>query len=251
MYSILKAIGITPNVFSESAEDEESNSTAVLITKISFIIICFLEALIAGMIPTWSPGCRENPKIIGIANSFAGGVFMAIAFMHIMPEAIEGWNDMPCNKHMEDGVEVENEKIFPLPELLIFVGYTIILIIDKVLFDTHALFAHDEEGHHHDPADHKYETNVKASMSKSAKATSETSDPAALKRSRIEEKEDIEGAMKSYLNPHDRFATRMKASMKKDGEGPEDDQAALFVDGGYVDPKHKSADGAGNQLLKP
>ena len=56
-----------------------------------------------------------------------------------------------------DGNVVENEKIFPLPELLIFVGYTIILIIDKVLFDTHALFADDEHGHHHDPAEAKME----------------------------------------------------------------------------------------------
>ena len=49
------------------------------------------------------------------------------------------------------GTREYNEKIFPLPELLIFVGYTLILIIDKVLFDTHALFDHDHE-HHEDPA---------------------------------------------------------------------------------------------------
>ena len=179
---------ILPSVFA-SSEDEESNSTAVLWTKIGFIIASFLEALIAGMIPTWSTSCRENPKILGIANSFAGGVFMAIAFMHITPEMVETWASLPINMHMEDGVEVENEKIFPLPELLIFVGYTIILIIDKVLFDTHALFAHDEDGHHIDPAEHKYEQNVRASMSKSARsAEMSPNDPAALKASRVEEK---------------------------------------------------------------
>ena len=41
-----------------------------------------------------------------------------------------------------------------------------------------------------------------------------SNDPDALKRSRIEEKEGVEDAMKAYLNPHDRFATRMRASMK-------------------------------------
>ena len=92
------------------------------------------------MIPTWWLGCRESPKVLGIANSFAGGVFLAIALMHITPEMIETWNDLDVNKHMEGTEEVENKKIFPLPELLIFTGYTIILIIDKVLFDTHALF---------------------------------------------------------------------------------------------------------------
>ena len=48
----------------------------------------------------------------------------------------------------------------------------------------------------------------------------------------------MEDAVKNYLNPHDRFATRMRASMSKNGE-PEDAAAAeqqkLFVDGGYTD----------------
>ena len=46
-------------------------------------------------------------------------------------------------------------------------------------------------------------------------------DPDALKRSRIEEKEGMEDAMKQYLNPHDRFATRMRASMKKGSQAEE------------------------------
>ena len=61
---------------------------------------------------------------------------------------------------------MENDKIFPMPELLVFTGYTIILIIDKVLFDTHALFANDEHGHQHDPAAGKMEKNVRSSMAK-------------------------------------------------------------------------------------
>ena len=110
------------------------------------------------MIPTWSPRCRESPKILGIANSFAGGVFLAIALMHITPEMIETWNDL------NEG----SDKIFPLPELLIFCGYTFILIIDKVLFDTHALFDNDHGDANADPAEIKLEVNLKASMSKSA-----------------------------------------------------------------------------------
>lgn len=96
------------------------------------------------MIPTWSSNCRESPKILGIANSFAGGVFLAIALMHIMPEMIETWSE-----ELNPGAE----KLFPLPELLVFVGYTIILVIDKVLFDTHALFDNDHGHVHSDPAE--------------------------------------------------------------------------------------------------
>ena len=122
------------------------NDPTIFWCKIGFMVGAFFEALVSGMIPTWSASCRENPKVMGIANSFAAGVFLAIALMHITPEMIETWNEMNVGK----------DKIFPLPEILIFSGYTIILIIDKVLFDTHALFDHDHDdsGHdNHDPAD--------------------------------------------------------------------------------------------------
>lgn len=62
--------------------------------KIAFIIVVFLEAFLAGLIPTWSRSCRENPKVLGIANSFAAGVFLAIAFAHILPEEAENWSSM-------------------------------------------------------------------------------------------------------------------------------------------------------------
>ena len=119
--------------------------------KVTFIFVCFTEGMISGLIPTWSDGCTTNSKILGIANSFAAGVFMAIAFIHVLPEEIEAWN------------EISGEgKVFPLPELLAFVGYTIILILDKVLFDTHALFhdideVHSPHGHACDPVEQKLE----------------------------------------------------------------------------------------------
>lgn len=203
-----------------------TSTAAVFWVKVGFCIGIFFEGMVSGMIPTWSTSCRESPKILGIANSFAGGVFLAIAFMHITPEMIEDWDSLPLNQ--------DSEKIFPLPELLIFTGYTIILIIDKVLFDTHALFAHDdhEGGHEHaaDPASAKLENNLKASMARSAQLAQKGD----VKASLIAEREGTQDAMKAYLNPHDRFATRMKASMNRPADNV-DEQAALFVDGGNVD----------------
>ena len=54
--------------------------------KIGFIVAAFLEAIIMGIIPVKSKSFRESPKVLGIANAFSGGVFIAIALMHIMPE---------------------------------------------------------------------------------------------------------------------------------------------------------------------
>lgn len=130
--------------------------------KIGCIFFTFFEALLTGLIPTWSKSCRESPKILGIANSFAAGVFMAIAFVHILPEMVETW----------DGLAKNPEKVFPLPNILMIAGYTFILIIDKVLFDTHALFEeHGHGGEHHDhdedhgmdPAEKKFRNNLRAS----------------------------------------------------------------------------------------
>ena len=116
--------------------------TLVFWSKVIFIVVCFAEGMICGLIPTWWEGCRTNPKMVGIANAFAAGVFMGIALMHVLPEEIEAWN-----------VYAGPGDVFPLPEVLAFAGYTVILIFDKVLFDTHALFDDHGDGHKHDPAE--------------------------------------------------------------------------------------------------
>ena len=121
---------------------------SVFWVKIGFIVVVFLEAFLSGIFPTYSKGCRESPKILGIANSFASGVFIAIALVHILPEEGEIWG------------EVNPDSPFPLPYFLVFLGYTLILIIDKVLFDTHALFDHED----HDPAEERLHQSIKKSF---------------------------------------------------------------------------------------
>ena len=54
--------------------------------KLGFIVTAFLEAFVLGLIPVKSKVFRESPKVLGIANAFSGGVFLAIALMHILPE---------------------------------------------------------------------------------------------------------------------------------------------------------------------
>jgi zinc transporter ZupT len=141
--------------------------SALFWVKIGFCVFAFAEAYIAGIIPTISKTCRESPKILGIANSFAAGVFISIALIHILPEQFELWNEIWADEgHNPDHV-------LPLPTLLMVGGYTLILIIDKVLFDTHSLFA-DDHGHGQgedndhvdgmDPAERKFRDNLKASF---------------------------------------------------------------------------------------
>jgi len=112
-------------------------TSTVFWTKIAFIVICFCEAFFSGCFPTWSKGCRENPKILGIANAFASGVFLAIALIHILPEEAELWDEIVAK------MDPVPENPFPLPYFLMWAGYTLILIVDKVAFDTSDLFKED------------------------------------------------------------------------------------------------------------
>ena len=106
--------------------------------KISFIVIAFFEALGMGSIPLVSTRFKESPMALSVANAFSGGVFLAIALMHIMPEQTESYN----------GLHEGEDNIFPLPYFYLCIGYTIILIMDKVLFDTHAILGDHDHGDH-------------------------------------------------------------------------------------------------------
>ena len=126
------------------------------------MVVCFLEGLIGGLVPTWVEGCRTNPAIFGIANAFSAGVFMSISLMHIMPEEIEGWKGW-----------IGSNEPFPLPECLCFAGYTLLLILDKVLFDSHALFDEPSLDQARDPADAKFEKDVRSSIAEYPKNPTE------------------------------------------------------------------------------
>jgi zinc transporter 1/2/3 len=114
------------------------------LVKISFIIVSFLEALLMGLIPLKSKSFKESPRLLGVANAFSGGVFLAIALMHIMPEQVNNYNELWEENHPSS--EDEDNDPFPMPFLLLVIGYTLILSIDKVIFDTHDILG-DEHGH--------------------------------------------------------------------------------------------------------
>ena len=65
------------------------NLEPTTIAKLVFIVVVLLIAMGAGLAPMKIKGCKSNPKILGIANSFSGGVFLAIAFVHILPETAD------------------------------------------------------------------------------------------------------------------------------------------------------------------
>ena len=56
--------------------------------KIALIFILFF-IMYSGLIPAYSKHCRRSEKLLSFMNCFAGGVFLAMAFIHILPEAVD------------------------------------------------------------------------------------------------------------------------------------------------------------------
>ena len=46
----------------------------------------FLVTVLSGMLPQRFKKLNNSQNLLGIANTFSGGVFLAIAFVHIIPE---------------------------------------------------------------------------------------------------------------------------------------------------------------------
>ena len=93
-----------------------------------------------GMLPVKCQSCRNSMKMLGLANAFSGGVFIAIALLHIMPESVEMWESLMKKQWLDANPGFSScdcPECYPLPFLLIVFGYTLIFVFDKVIFDSH------------------------------------------------------------------------------------------------------------------
>ena len=193
--------------------------------KIFFIIVAFCEGFFMGMLPVKVKRCRNSITALGIANAFAGGIFIAIALMHILPEAVEGWEDLTCTNQLEkEGKDpkdehnrIDCEEAFGLPYLLIVVGYTLILVLDKVLFDAHAMF-HDDHGHHdNDDVVRKSVTRASLVVRDQLKQISEDNDlneegKKSLRSSQIELEKEIQKDLVQNYSQADRLVAALKSN---------------------------------------
>ena len=67
---------------------------------------------------------KENVKIMGISNSFAAGVFLAIGITHLLPESHETFQDYFNKKH-----EKTEDKFFPYPFFICVLRFIYLNII--------------------------------------------------------------------------------------------------------------------------
>ena len=143
--------------------------------KIALIFILFFVCYL-GLIPAYSKYCRGSQLMLSLMNCFAGGLFLAMAFMHILPEAVEqyygamtGAEDAHAGHRMlqatttttaganstiavaaKEEAHVDRHGIFPLPYLLFFSGYCLVLLVDRVFAGEYGhSHAHETPDHYH------------------------------------------------------------------------------------------------------
>jgi zinc transporter ZupT len=126
--------------------------------KIGYIFV-LLVVNFAGMMPIKWKAFRANPTFLSILNSFAGGVFLAMAFVHILPESVATYIDvMYADRGLEEVINnrrmlLDNStsgssdnstatcpayvtpdypRLFPVPYLLFLCGYGLVLLVDRI-----------------------------------------------------------------------------------------------------------------------
>ena len=87
--SITKA-SVTTHI--DDKEDEKGSMETIMKLKIVMIVLLFFIRYL-GLIPAYSSYFRSSKVLLSIMNSFAGGVFLAMSLIHILPESAELYYD--------------------------------------------------------------------------------------------------------------------------------------------------------------
>jgi len=87
--------------------------------KLVAAVICLFLSMCATLI-TRLQFFQNHPNALSYANSAGGGVILAVACSHLIPEVIIGFEDMDID--------------YPLGLTLILIGYVLILLLEKVIF---------------------------------------------------------------------------------------------------------------------
>jgi zinc transporter ZupT len=100
-------------------------------------------------IPLRNKNLTKNSKLLGLANAFAGGIFLMLAFGHMLPHSV--------------GVLESIGKDRNIAFKFTLVGYLLVFFIEKIAFNSHAMMHDAEAGegapHLHHPSTVRQVTN--------------------------------------------------------------------------------------------
>jgi len=104
--------------------------------KVIFQAMLTTINVVCWLVPLRSKKITDNKLALSLANAFSGGVFLSLAFGHLIPECIHGFQ------------HVDGEVNEALPYMIVLGGYLLIFFVEKVAFDAHEIMHNMEEGGH-------------------------------------------------------------------------------------------------------
>ena len=93
----------------------------MLALKIVAAVAILVVGVVGGIIPLLAAQHHASRRFFSLGNALAGGIFLGAGFIHLLPEA---------------GEALEGVVAYPLAPLLAAVGVIVLLLIDRVLFET-------------------------------------------------------------------------------------------------------------------
>ena len=99
-----------------------------------------LLSLVSWILPLNSKRFTQNEYLLGILNSFSGGVFLTLGFMHLIPHSIGVLSD-----HFPDQAH--------LTFVCVLIGYFLIFFLDKIAFRAEENEEIQEKGIEHENGD--------------------------------------------------------------------------------------------------
>lgn len=119
--------------------------------------------MISWAIPLRNKNFTKDSKLLGLANCFAGGIFLMLAFGHMLPHSIEVLGSIGADRN--------------LAFKFALLGYLVVFFIEKMAFDAHSIMHEvmdDSHSHSHDHA-HSASTssssNIVAEFDSNSKST--------------------------------------------------------------------------------
>ena len=105
--------------------------------KIIFQTLLTTINVLCWLLPLRSKKMTSNKLALSLANAFSGGVFLSLAFGHLLPECVEGFQHSITGEFNE-----------ALPYMIVLGGYLLIFFVEKVAFDAHEIMHEMEHGGH-------------------------------------------------------------------------------------------------------